>query len=164
MNFVAIDFETAVKHHICAVGMVTVENGKIVDEFYSLVKPPRNEYNWYCTQVHGITASDTLYSPSFRKIYPEIKKLLFNKTVVAHNEAFDRNVLIKSMVDHTMDYSELSIPDMWECTMKYCKANPKYPSGKLNECCAVEGIELNHHEALSDARACAELYIIHTNQ
>ncbi len=30
MNFVAIDFETAVRHHICAVGIVTVENGEII--------------------------------------------------------------------------------------------------------------------------------------
>ena len=43
MNFVAIDFETAIKHHICAVGIVTVEDSKIIDEFYSLIKPPNNE-------------------------------------------------------------------------------------------------------------------------
>jgi len=43
LSFVAIDFETAIKHHICAVGIVTVENSKIFDEFYSLIKPPNNE-------------------------------------------------------------------------------------------------------------------------
>ena len=32
-NFVAIDFETAVRHHIDAVGIVTVENGEIIEEF-----------------------------------------------------------------------------------------------------------------------------------
>jgi DNA polymerase-3 subunit epsilon len=159
VNFAAIDFETAIKHHICAVGIVTVENGEIIEEFYSLVKPPRNEYNWYCTQVHGITSSDTKYSPIFKRIFPEIKKRLSNKIVVAHNESFDRNLLMKSMLDNALEYSELNISDTWECTMKYCRSNDKYPSGKLNECCKVEGIELNHHEALSDARACAELFL-----
>ena len=158
-NFVAIDFETAVRHHICAVGIVTVENGEITEEYYSLVKPPNNEYNYYCTQVHGITPLDTVNSPSFAEIYPEIKKRLFGKTVVAHNESFDRSVLQKSMIDNGLAYSDLNIPKIWECTMRLCRSTSKYPSGKLNECCSVEGIELNHHEALSDARACAELFL-----
>jgi len=158
-NFVAIDFETAIRHHICAVGIVIVENSKIIEEYYTLVQPPDNEYNWYCTQVHGITSCDTEYSLPFIEIYPEIKKRIFGKIVVAHNESFDRSVLQKSMIDNGLDYSELNISDIWECTMKYCRSISKYPSGKLNECCIVEGIELNHHEALSDAKACAELFL-----
>ncbi len=63
------------------------------------------------------------------------------------------------MAENGLDYSKLKISDKWECTMKLCRANDKYPSGKLAECCAVDNIELQHHEALSDARACAELYL-----
>jgi DNA polymerase-3 subunit epsilon len=159
MNFTAIDFETAIRHHICAVGIVIVENGKVIEEFHSLIQPPNNEYNWHTIQVHGITEKDTINSPSFIEIYPEIKKRLSNKTVVAHNESFDRIVLQKSMFDNGLDYSELNLSQRWECTMKICKANDLYPSGKLNECCAVHNIELNHHHALSDARACAKLYL-----
>jgi DNA polymerase-3 subunit epsilon len=54
MNFTAIDFETATAYHPCSVGIVTVENGVIVDEFVSLIKPPNNEYNLFTIQVHGI--------------------------------------------------------------------------------------------------------------
>lgn len=158
-DFVAIDFETAIKHHICAVGIITVGNGKIIDEYSTLIKPPNNEYNWHCTQVHGITSNDTQNALSFLEIYPEISRRLINQTIVAHNESFDRNVLIKTLRDNDLDYATLNLSQKWECTMKYCRANNKYPSGKLNECCAIEGIELNHHEALSDARACAELFL-----
>ena len=35
MTFTAIDFETATAFHPCSVGIVTVENGVIVDEFVS---------------------------------------------------------------------------------------------------------------------------------
>ncbi len=111
MTFTAIDFETANKHYICSIGIVCVENNIIVDEYHTLVKPPNNTYNWYATQVHGITAEDTINAPSFIDIYPEIKKRLFNKTVVAHNEAFDRNVLIKSMIDNGLDYKDLKVAD-----------------------------------------------------
>ncbi|MBI9037736.1 MAG: 3'-5' exonuclease [Bacteroidales bacterium] len=160
MNFVAIDFETAKGHASpCAVGIVTVENGTITDEFYTLIKPPNNEYNWHNIQVHGITERDTKNAPTFHKVYPEIKKRLLGKIVVAHNESFDRSVLQKTMSENGLEYSELDISERWECTMKLCRANDKYPSAKLDECCAIDNIELQHHEALSDARACAELYL-----
>lgn len=152
MTFTAIDFETATKHHICAVGIVTVENGEITDEFHTLIQPPRNEYFWRNIQVHGITEKDTRNASFFDEVYPEIKKRLANKTVVAHNESFDRNVLIKTMNDYGIDYSELNIADRWECTLRI-------HGQKLNKCCEKFGIELNHHEALSDARACAKLYL-----
>ncbi len=159
MTFAAIDFETATRHHICAVGIVSVKNGKIIDEYHALIQPPNNEYFWRNIQVHGITEFDTKNAPAFDKIYPEIKKRLQGKIVVAHNESFDRNVLKKTMAENGIDYSELKIPARWECTMKLCRANKKYPSGKLDECCALDNIDLQHHEALSDARACAELYL-----
>ena len=159
MNFVAIDFETAVKHHVCAVGIVTVEAGVVVEKFSTLIQPPGNEYNWYCMQVHGITPAETEGAQAFIHVYPEIKKRLQHRLVVAHNEAFDRSVLQKSMLDNGLDYAELNLADAWECTMRYCRASGKYPSGKSDDCCAVEGIELNHHEALSDAHACAHLYM-----
>lgn len=158
-NFVAIDFETAVSHHICAVGIVTVENNIIVEEFYSLIRPPSNQYNWHNTKVHGITAKDTQSSPTFIEIYPQIRKRLTNKLIVAHNESFDRRVLQKTMADNNLDYSELKIAEKWQCTMRLCRTNDKYPSGKLAECCKIEKIKLNHHEALSDARACAKLFL-----
>ena len=160
-NFVAIDFETATgsRNSACAVGIVTVEGGKIVDEYYTLIKPPENKYNWHCIQVHGITEKDTENAPDFKEVYSEIKKRLQSKTVVAHNENFDRGVLQKTMEHHGLDYSELQLSPLWECTMKICRENNRYPNGSLADCCEVDNIELNHHEALSDACACAHLYL-----
>lgn len=159
-NFVAIDFETAKgPTSPCAVGMVTVENGIITDEFHTLIQPPNNQYSSFTIKVHGITPEQTRFAPVFSTVYPEIKKRIQNKIVVAHNVAFDRSVLQKTMYAHGLDYLELNISDNWQCTMQMCRNHSKYPSGKLNECCLVEGIELNHHEALSDARACAVLFL-----
>jgi len=158
MTFAAIDFETAVKHHICAVGIVTVENGVIVDEYHTLIQPPFNEYNYFTIKVHGITPKHTADAPLFSDVYPEIKKRLQGKTVVAHNESFDRNVLMKTMCDYNLDYKELNIADKWECTCKIYKAKG-YKPASLDACCHKHGIALKHHEALSDARGCALLYL-----
>jgi len=92
-------------------------------------------------------------------IYPEIKKRIFGRTLVAHNESFDRNVLFKTMRDYNLDYSELNIPEKWECTLRIYRAKG-YKPATLSACCEIHDIELEHHQALSDARACAELFLI----
>lgn len=157
--FTAIDFETATKHHICSVGIVTFENGIIIEEYHTLIQPPNNEYDWRNIQVHGITERDTKNAKYFNEIYPEIKKRIYGKTLVAHNESFDRNVLSKTMRDYNIDYSDLNIPERWECTLKIFRARGYRPAS-LNACCEIHGIELEHHQALSDARACAKLFLI----
>ena len=159
MTFVAIDFETATGYHPCSVGIVSVENGVIVDEYVTLIQPPNNVYSPFTIQVHGIHPKDTMHSKSFVELYPEIKKRLQNKLVVAHNESFDRNVLAKSMELYGIDYSDLNIASRWECTVKIYKAKGLKPT-KLSDCCRAMNIQLNHHEALSDARACAKLYLL----
>lgn len=159
MTFTAIDFETAIGHHPCSVGIVTVENGIIVDEYVTLIKPPNNLYSPYTTQVHGIYPRDTVNAKTFSQVFPEIQKRLQNRVVVAHNESFDRNVLAKSMALYNLDYNSLNIGVRWECTVKIYKAKGLKPT-KLSDCCREMNIALNHHEALSDARACAKLYIL----
>ena len=161
MNYVAIDFETATskRNSACSVGIVTVQNGEIIEEYHALIQPPNNEYNWHNVQVHGITSRDTNNSPTFDKVYPEILKRLEGKTVVAHNESFDRSVLKSAMELVGLNYSDINLAEKWECTMKVYKAKG-YKPAKLNVCCAKHNIQLQHHDALSDARGCAKLYKI----
>ena len=159
MTFTAIDFETATAYHPCSVGIVTVENGIIVDEFVTLIKPPNNLYSPFTIQVHGIHPRDTVNAKSFMQVYPEIQKRLQNRVVVAHNESFDRNVLAKSMALYNLNYDDLNIGSRWECTVKIYKAKGFKPA-KLSDCCKLMNIALEHHEALSDARACAKLYLM----
>jgi len=63
------------------------------------------------------------------------------------------------MQDYSIEYSELNIATKWECTLKIYRAKGYNPA-RLNSCCEIHNIELKHHEALSDARACAQLYLI----
>lgn len=160
MNFTAIDFETATgkRSSACAVGIVTVENGAITEEYYSLIQPPANEYFGMNIGVHGITPQDTRNAPTFYELYPEIRKRLQGRTMVAHNEVFDRSVLKRTMEYYDLYYGELELADRWECTMRIYKAKGFIPY-RLNSCCERLGIPLKHHEALSDAIGCAKLYL-----
>ena len=158
-TFTAIDFETATAYHPCSVGIVTVEEGIIVDEFVTLIQPPNNFYNPFNIQVHGIYPRDTANAKTFVEVFPEIEKRLKNRVVVAHNESFDRNVLSKTMALHGLNYEDLNIGSRWECTVKIYKAKGFKPA-KLSDCCRIMNIALEHHEALSDAIACAKLYLL----
>jgi DNA polymerase III subunit epsilon len=155
MNFVAIDFETATERResACAVGIVTVVEGRIEENFYTLIRPPQNRYRADFIEIHGITAEMTESAPSFAQLYPELRKRLRERTLVAHNVPFDRAVLTQTMAHHHLDITDLKIPG-WICTLKLARQNNFKPAG-LNDCCKHLNIPLDHHNALSDAQACA---------
>lgn len=160
MDFVAIDFETATgqRSSACAVGIVTVSNGEISEKYHALIRPPDNYYWRTNSEIHGITAADTRRSPDFAQLYPEIRRRLQGRLIVAHNEPFDRSVLKGSMAHYGLDYAELSLAERWECTCKIYRAKGFNPAG-LASCCERMNIPLNHHDALSDALACAMLFL-----
>lgn len=152
-NFTAIDFETAQGYRwsICQVGLVRVENGLITEELSLLVQPPNNQYWSRFIGIHGITPRDTATAPTFDKVWHQLAPFIQNQTVVAHNGlSFDFPVLAQ-----TLEYYGMPEPEYTKrCTYRIYKDN-------LASLCRNHHIELNHHDALSDARACAELYIRH---
>lgn len=77
-DFAAIDFETANNERtsVCSVGVVIVRNGEIVDSFYSLIQPEPNYYNYWCSQVHGLTRADTEDALVFPDVWAKIEPLL----------------------------------------------------------------------------------------
>ncbi|MFN8284709.1 MAG: 3'-5' exonuclease [Chitinophagales bacterium] len=160
MTFTAIDFETATykPHSACAVGIVTVEHGIITDAYSTLIQPPENFYSYHNIRVHGITSKHTYNTPTFDELYPEIYKRLLHKNIVAHNESFDRSVLRGCISHYGLSSKGLSLHKQWQCTVKLYRSLG-YWHNKLSDCCARLNIPLNHHDALSDARACALLYL-----
>jgi DNA polymerase-3 subunit epsilon len=155
-NFTAIDFETAhnARCSVCQVGLVRVENGKIVDELCFLVQPPDNEYLDRLIEIHGITPEDTADASTFDVIWPKIEPYIADQAVVAHNGfIFDFHC-----IDQSLEYYGLSVPEY----EKYC--TNRVFGERLEPLCETYNIPLDHHNALSDAKACAELFLIHQNK
>ena len=155
-TFTAIDFETAHAHRwsICQVGLVRVEEGIITKEITLLVQPPGNYYWNNFIDIHGITPEDTVNAPVFDQIWPVIKPFIINQAVVAHNGLrFDFPVL-----QQTLAYYGIEVPSYEKhCTYQLYRK-------KLFLLCKLYNILLNHHDALSDAKACAELFLMHQNE
>jgi DNA polymerase-3 subunit epsilon len=68
LDFTAIDFETANgdSASACAVGLVKVRNGKIVDSYSSLINPPTGWWDFHPgnIRVHGIYPKDVETAPT----------------------------------------------------------------------------------------------------
>jgi len=161
-TFIALDFElaTGVRNSVCSIGIVSFKNGEIVNEYYSLVKPPKNEYHWGNSRVHKIKSKQTKDSPTFKDIYPQVKEILQNcKLMVAHNEGFDRDVLEKVMDFYGLNYKELNLPKPWEDTVTIFQEKGT-ESAKLKNLCKEYNIDIIPHNALEDARACGLLYLL----
>ena len=158
LNFTAIDFETANEGRAsaCAVGVVRVRGGQIVEEFQTLLRPRVLRMDWRNQQVHGIAEADLHHAPSLADAWPQLLPYLHRQPVVAHNSSFDVSVL-----EYTCRDFGLPIPAFHAlCSVKMAKVCwPQLERHKLNYVAEYFGIALNHHDALSDARACAQITV-----
>lgn len=95
MNFTAIDFETAneKRNSACSLGITRVENNKIVDRKYFLIKPPEMRFVPQNIWIHNIYPEDVENADTFDKIWPKIKDYFEEELVIAHNASFDMSVL-----------------------------------------------------------------------
>lgn len=153
MDFVAIDFETAnsLRSSVCSVGIVQVKNGKIIKEIQSLINP-LSEFHYYNTKINGITEYMVHGAPTFEEFWPDMKGLLENQVVIAHNASFDMGVLQESL----RQFHEPSPSFEYGCSYRIAKKVwPNLYNHKLSTVANYLGISLRHHDALEDARAAA---------
>ncbi|HSK47057.1 MAG TPA: 3'-5' exonuclease [Coriobacteriia bacterium] len=156
--WVAIDFETATNepNSACAVGVALIDGTEFVRARSWLVQPPANEYRWYCTNVHGITADDTSQAPEFDEVWPEVREYVVGQRLLAHNAPFDARVLGALAERYDFDLEGAA----FACTVAMSrKAFPALANHKLSTVCSARSIPLTHHQAESDAIACAHVAI-----
>ena len=154
-NFAAIDFETAnyERSSVCAVGVVIVRGGEIVDSFYSLIQPEPNYYCWQYRAVHGLGHADTDDAPVFPEVWAQIEPLIEGLPLVAHNSPFDEGCLREVFRVYQMDYPDYEFYDTCRASRS---ALPDLDNHQLDTVSAACGYILeNHHHALADAEACA---------
>jgi len=155
-TFVALDFELADRRldSACAVALVRVEGGAIVERVARLIRPPRTRFTF--TRLHGISFEQVEAAPTFAAVWPAISPLLTGADfIAAHNAAFDRSVLHACCVG-----SGLRPPDLrFLCTMRLAREKWGIHPTRLPDVCRHLGLPLRHHDALSDAEACARIIL-----
>jgi DNA polymerase-3 subunit epsilon len=164
--FVAIDFETADRgaDSACSVGLVRVENGVVTQKVVQLIKPPRYVEgdlfgpapDFEFTYIHGIKPGMVADAPTFGQAWPKLEGVLKGAHfMAAHNAPFDNGVLTACCAAARLPKP----PHRFVDTVRLARDTWKIYPTKLPNVCQALKIELNHHEALSDALACAQIVI-----
>jgi DNA polymerase-3 subunit epsilon len=156
INFAAIDFETADdgRDSACSVGIVVVRNGKIVERVHRLIRPPRKAFIF--TSVHGISWKDVQREPVFGDVWKDLVGVIDGVDfLAAHSAHFDRSVLATCC-----DAADIALPaQQFLCTVRVARSVwDVYPT-TLPAVCEHLDLTLKHHDALSDAEACANIVL-----
>ena len=156
-RFICFDVETPNSRNdrMSAIGIAVVEDGKVTEEFFSYVNP-EEPFDAFNTELTGISAETVAGAPTFRDLWPRIKPLMASGILVAHNAPFDMGVLKRCLLDYGIGWKERAL---YACTVRIGRAVLPNMRHRLNDMCAYYGIELDHHKADSDSRACAEILI-----
>ena len=156
-RFVVFDVETPNRYNnrMSSIGIDVIENGVIAKEYYSLVNPEQ-PFDYFNTRLTGIGEETVIGAPTFPELWIEIEPLMSSGLLVAHNAVFDMNVLKNCLRDYNIIWKPYV---RYTCTVQLGRRLQPGVSHKLNDVCDRYGICLNHHQASSDSRACAEILL-----
>ena len=157
-SFLAIDFETATgsPDSACSVGVAHIAEGSIVETTHTLINPgiPGEAWNPFNSRVHGIQPEEVADAPDFEEVWHELDSRFKGLPLVAHNAVFDMGVIRASAESRGMVIEATP----YLCSVKLSRAAwPDMKSVRLNLVAERLGIELDHHNAESDAQACGEI-------
>lgn len=165
LDFTAIDFETANSSpaSACAVGLVKVRDGKLVETFAALFYPPE-PYNWFSEQnirVHGITPEKLIGSGPWGTVLTEMLAFIAEDVLIAHNAGFDIGVLRSSAAQVELDLPKIQ----YGCSLAIARKTYNLESYRLNAVAyAIGHEEFRHHDALADSDACARIIVHAANR
>lgn len=160
MKLVAIDFETAnpASQSACALGVTVFEEGVLVFCESWLIQPHPFYNSFYSSfiDIHGIHPRDVEDAPEFPVIFELLLPWLQDSILCAHNAGFDVKVLTSLCSLYKLPL--LNCP--YFCTVELSRrVFPYLERHKLNVVSEYLHIQLDHHDAGSDARACALIVI-----
>ncbi|RYG64171.1 exonuclease, partial [bacterium] len=117
-SFTALDFETANRYRnsACAIGLVKVERGVVVERAYHLIRPPFAYFEF--THIHNIDWSMVRYEPTFAELWPRLGPFFEGVDfLAAHNAPFDKGVLSAVCAHYMLKAPELE----YRCTVRMAR-------------------------------------------
>jgi DNA polymerase III subunit epsilon len=152
-TIVAIDFETADhgRDSACAIGLARLSGG-VTTTAAHLIRPPRSSFVF--THIHKICWDDVKRERTFGELWERLQPFIRGADFfAAHNASFDRAVLSACCA-----VAGVAVPaSPFLCTVRLARAAWNIRPTTLPDVCRHLGIPLDHHDAGSDARACAAI-------
>lgn len=172
-TFIAIDVETAYSGpaSICQIGFAIFENGKVVEEWSSLINPLEEDeadgfkygvdveedenYEFTNDYIHGITLADVQGAPYFSGVLPMLRKAMGGRISVQHN-GFDKNALRGAAFDCGEEEIETTWLDSATVVRRTWDDRRQRGYG-LAPVSEMLGFGFDHHDALEDAKAAGNI-------
>jgi len=157
-RYIAFDVETPnyANDSISAIGISVIENRCVTSDFYTLVNPEAH-FDPFNIQLTGITPKMVAGKPTFRELWEKIEPVMNSGLLIAHNAPFDMGVLAQCLNDYRIEWQPFTY---YACTCVMGRAcYPNLNNHKLNTLCEYLQLDLDHHNAVSDSHACAELLL-----
>jgi DNA polymerase-3 subunit epsilon len=159
-RFAVVDIETSGlstrRHRILQVAVVTVEDGEVIDEWSSLLKPRWPLQRVGPRKVHGIDRKMLRQAPPARQVLAELIERLDGAVFTAHNVGFDWTFIDRA----TRKAGIPATPPLRLCTLRLSRQlDPERRlSHRLGDVCGRYGISnARPHDAIYDARATAAI-------
>lgn len=158
MQFVAIDVETANSDmgSICQVGMAKFVDGKIVEEWSSLVDP-EDDFDGVNISIHGITPRMVRGKPKLPAVERNLRGMLEGTISVCHTH-FDRIAIHRGFLRYDLIPLSTTWLDSARVVRRTWKDLAHQGYGLANVCSKI-GYELKHHDALEDAKAAGHVLL-----
>ncbi len=155
-EYVVFDLETtgtsSLNDQITEIGAVKIKNGKVVEQFQTLVKPTVS-LSKEIVELTGITDEMLSSAPKIQAVLPDFMKFISGTTLIAHNADFDMGFMKRfaQAEDYELKNKVIDTMILWRNRYPHLKAG----LGKIAE---YLGITFNHHRALADAYTTAEVF------
>lgn len=154
----AFDVETPNSRNdrMSAIGIARIENGLILEEISTLVNP-EEPFDAFNVALTGITPRMAAAAPVFPELWEQYGVLFSSSILIAHNAPFDLSVLSRCLRDYGLEAPRY-LP--YCCTVRMGRrCYPELANHRLDTLCRYRDIPLDHHNAGSDSRACADLFL-----
>ncbi len=157
---VAFDAETDGAYPLgfdfCEIGAVKWKNGKIIDEYQTLIKPQKIMGD-FVIGIHGITNEMVREAPRVDEVLPEFLKFIEGAVVIAHYATFDVGFLMADVEKLNLKMPENPIL----CSSLLSRSLiPESPDHKLQTLMKFLNLDSGQaHRALDDAKSCLQLGI-----
>ncbi len=156
-TFVVFDLETTgtepMKAGITEIGAVKIINGEVTEQFTTLVKPDYN-ITQEIVDITGITEEMVKDAPKISSVLPDFIKFIEGATLVAHNSNFDMSFITRFAKAEDYEIKNEVIDTLALAR----KCLPELRKHDLHTLAEYYEIKFNHHRALADAYATAEIF------
>jgi DNA polymerase-3 subunit alpha (Gram-positive type) len=158
-TFVVFDIETTgfspVQDRIIEIGAIKIVEGKIIDQFSSLINP-EIPIPFRIEQLTGIKDSMVMDAPKIETVLEEFLDFCADAVLVAHNATFDVSFIKENERKLGKNVTHTSVDTLGIARFLF----PRNAKHTLDALAKIMHVNLeSHHRAVDDAKATADIFL-----